>query len=254
MAQFAANLSMMFHELPFLDRFAAAKRAGFEFVECWFPYDYGIPQLQRILSDNELKLIGINSAPGRSGEWGLAALPGRRTEFDDTIKQALEYAEAFGSMVHVMAGLCGAISRTEAEATYLTNLESAIEKASPVQVQLLIEPLNSRDRPTYFLNTADQAAKIIERRGFEQLKMMFDCYHIEIESGDLVNTLRRHLPSIGHIQFAGIPDRGEPDRGDFDFDELFQELDRVGWSAPIGAEYKPAGLTADGLSWLGRWS
>jgi len=254
MPVFSANLSIMFLELSFLERFAAARKAGFEFVECWFPYDHAVSTIEKVLNENGLKLVGINSAPGEPGEWGLAALPGRQKDFANSIAQALEYGARLGSAVHVMAGLAGMVPFADAQATYLENLEYAIGKADGTGVQLLIEPLNSRDRPGYFLQTVEQADAIIARSGFGSLKMMFDCYHVQRESGDLTTRLARYLPVIGHIQIAGIPHRNEPDIGEVDYRFVLSELEHLGWNGPIGAEYKPAVSTWDGLGWIERLS
>ena len=252
MPVFSANLSIMFLELPFLERFAAARKAGFEFVECWFPYDHAVATVERALNENGLKLVGINSAPGEAGEWGLAALPARQEDFASSLDQALDYAGRLGSAVHVMAGLVGAVPFADAQAAYLENLEYAIEKAGRAGVQLLIEPLNSRDRPGYFLQTVEQADAIIARSGFGSLKLMFDCYHVQRESGDLTTRLARYLPIIGHIQIASVPHRNEPDTGEVDYRFVFHELERLGWDRPIGAEYKPSASTLDGLGWMKR--
>ncbi len=254
MPTFSANLSMLFRELPFIERFSAARKAGFDHVECWFPYEFPVSLLRTVLDDNDLELVGINSAPGETGEWGIAALPGRSDDFRKSIHQAIDYGHGLGAAVHVMAGLVGGIERNAAEGAYLDNLAYAIEAADAAGVQLLIEPLNSRDRPGYFLRTADQAAAIIARQGFQNLKMMFDIYHVQLESGDLTGRLRRHFPIIGHIQIAGIPDRHEPDHGEVNYEALLGELQRLGWAAPIGAEYNPRHATEEGLSWLKRWT
>lgn len=250
MRTFSANLSIMFLELPFLERFGAARQAGFEFVECWFPYDHPVPTIERVLKDNGLKLVGINTAPGEAGEWGLAALPGRQRDFADSLVQALEYAGRLGSAVHVMAGLAGAIPVAQAQSAYLQNLEHAIGKAGQAGVQLLIEPLNSIDRPGYFLRTVEQADEIIARAGFGALKLMFDCYHVQRESGDLTRRLARYFPIIGHVQIASVPHRNEPNTGEIDYRFVLGELERLGWSGPIGAEYIPLTSTLDGLSWV----
>lgn len=250
MPVYSANLSIMFLELPFLERFAAARKAGFDFVECWFPYDHTASTIERALHENDLKLVGINSAPGAAGEWGLAALPGRHQDFADSLDQALDYAGRLGSAVHVMAGLVGTVPFADAQAAYLENLEYAIEKADGSGVQLLIEPLNSRDRPGYFLRTVEQADAIIARPGFGSLKLMFDCYHVQRESGDLTTRLARYFPIIGHIQIASVPHRNEPDTGEVRYRFVLHELERLGWDRPIGAEYKPLRSTLDGLGWI----
>jgi len=251
MPRFSANLSILFTELPFMDRFAAAKKAGFDAVECWFPYEHGVQEVTRLLPELDLQMVGINSAPGGAQEWGLAALPGRQDDFIASVDQALEAARSFGGCaVHVMGGSAGAIPRTQAWQTYLGNLERAVRRAEGSGVQLLIEPLNSRDRPGYILNTVDRAAEVIERTGLSSLKMMFDCYHVQVEEGDLVTRLRRHWDKIGHIQIASTPDRSEPGLGEIHYPFVFEEIDRLGWKGWVGAEYRPSRATDQTLAWL----
>jgi hydroxypyruvate isomerase len=251
MPRFSANLSILFTELPFMQRFAAAKEAGFNAVECWFPYEHGISNIARTLRECQLEMVGINTSPGKATEWGLAALPGREGDFLDSVDQALDAARTFGSCaVHVMGGLVGSIPRTDAWRTYISNLEKAVQRAEAAGVQLLIEPLNSRDRPGYVLNSVDRAAEIVEYSGLSSLKIMFDCYHVQVEEGDLVTRLRRHWNKIGHIQIASAPDRSEPGNGEIDFDYLFAQVDLLGWSGWIGAEYKPSTSTDTSLGWL----
>lgn len=254
MVRFSANISMMFLELSFLDRFAAARASGFDAVECWFPYEHSIGTLQACLRENDLVLTGINSASGSDGEWGLAALPGREADFEYSAKMAVDYGQNLGAGgVHVMAGLTGSIERNAALNAYLGNLQTALAIAEGTGVQLLIEPLNSRDRPGYFLSTTELASQIIARSGYGGLKMMFDCYHVQVEEGDLLTRLRRHIPLIGHIQIAAVPDRSEPDRGEINFVQVCAEIDRLGWSGWIGAEYRPRGATLPGLLWRDKF-
>lgn len=253
MPKFSANLSILFTELPFLERFAAAKAAGFHAVECWFPYEHGIDEIARLLRELELEMVGINTAHGQSHEWGLAALPGRESDFAASIDQALEGATRFGRCaVHVMGGLAGAIAKADAWKTYAANLELAVRRAEGSGVQLLLEPLNSRDRPGYILNSVDQAAELIDRTGLDSLKIMFDCYHVQAEDGDLARRLRRHWSKIGHIQIATTPDRSEPGTGEIDYDYIFGEIDRLGWKGWVGAEYRPSTTTLDSFHWLNR--
>lgn len=251
MLNFSANLSILFTELPFTERFAAARRAGFSAVECWFPYEHSAATLRRLLDDNGLTLVGINTASGEAGQWGLAALPGHEAAFDRSVQQALNYAQALGRpAVHVMAGLAGHVPAADAQRSYHASLERAVRLAEGTGVRLLIEPLNGRDRPGYFLNSADQAADVIERTGLGSLRIMFDCYHVQVQQGDVITRLKRHFAKIGHIQIAGAPSRGEPDRGELNYTEVLREIDRLGWSGHIGAEYKPSGPTAESFGWL----
>ena len=251
MPRFSANLSILFTELPFMERFAAAKRAGFDAVECWFPYEHGPDAVARLLDDLDLRMVGINSAHGSASEWGLAALPGRERDFLASLDQALDCAARLGHCaVHVMGGLVGGIARADAWRTYAANLEQAVRRADGSGVQLLIEPLNGRDRPGYILNSVDRAAELIDRTGLGALKIMFDCYHVQVEEGDLVTRLRRHWDKIGHIQIASSPDRSEPGTGEVDYGFVFREIDRLGWQGWVGAEYRPSRATADSFDWM----
>lgn len=251
MPRFSANLSILFCELPFMERFAAAKEAGFQAVECWFPYEHGSEEVARLLRDLELEMVGINSAHGGPHEWGLAALPGREDEFLKSVDQALDCAVRCNRCaVHVMGGLAGAIPQVEAWRTYAANLEQAVRRAEGTGVQLLLEPLNSRDRPGYIPSSVDRAAELIERTGLGALKIMFDCYHVQVEDGDLVTRLRRHWDKIGHIQIASPPNRTEPGTGEIDYGYVFDEIDRLGWKGWVGAEYRPSRSTAESFGWM----
>ena len=230
MPRFAVNVSIMFSEHPFLDRFGAAKAAGFHAVECWFPAEHGKSEVASRLADHGLEMVVINTAHGSGDEWGLSAVPGREQAFRNSIDEALEHAAAFGNCaVHVMAGLAGHVPREAALRTYMANLEHALQRAEGTGIQLLIEPLNRRNRPGYLLHSADQAADIIGQAGFEDLRIMFDCYHVGMEDGAVLDVMRRVWSKIGHIQFAGVPSRGVPTEGSVDFGAVFQEVDRLGW-------------------------
>lgn len=252
MPRYSANISILFTELPFLERFAAARAAGFEAVECWFPYERPAAQLRGILDGEGLTLVGINTAPGdvARGEWGVTALPGREAEFDRQIAQALDYAAALGAGgVHVMAAMCGGLDLAACERAYLANLEKALRRAEGSGVTLLIEPLNAKDRPGYFLSRSDQAAEIIARLGHPALKLMFDVYHVQVMEGDIIRRLRAHLPITGHIQIAAVPSRAEPDEGELNYPAILAEIDALGWSGFVGCEYRPRAGTLDGLGW-----
>jgi 2-dehydrotetronate isomerase len=254
MPRYSANLSILFPELPFLDRFEAAAEAGFQAVECWFPYEHPVAALRELLDANALKLVGINTSPGGGpGDWGLAAVPGREAEFDTAFVQALDYAAALGAdAVHVLAGQVAEGGRAAAMDAYVANLERACRRAEGTGVTLLIEPLNGRDRPGYLVATSDLCGEVIGRVGAPNLRMMFDVYHVQISEGDLTARLRRHFPVIGHIQIAGVPDRAEPDTGEVNYAAILAEIDRLGWPGYVGCEYKPRGSTRDGLAWRER--
>lgn len=252
MPRYSANISIMFQELPFLERFGAAKAAGFDGVECWFPYDHPQQQLRELLDGLGLTLVGINTAPGdvAKGEWGITALPGRDADFDRQFAEAHDYAVALSaSGIHVMAAMTGGMDLAACERAYMTNLERAARRAEGSGVNLLIEPLNSRDRPGYFLSRSDQAVDIIARIGAPNLKLMFDVYHVQVMEGDIIRRLRHHLPHIGHIQIAAVPTRHEPDEGELNFRAILAEIDALGWQGWVGCEYKPRAGTVEGLGW-----
>ncbi|MEM6624287.1 MAG: 2-oxo-tetronate isomerase [Pseudomonadota bacterium] len=250
MPRFAANLSMMFNEHDFLDRFAAAKSAGFEGVEYLFPYAHPASEVRAALDAADLQQAVFNCLPGdwEAGERGMAAIPGRQAEFRDTIEQALEYAAVIGPYrLHIMAGLS---EGPAARACYLENIAWAAER-SP-QTTFCLEPINNRDMPGYFLSRSDQAVAIIDEIGAANVTLQFDLYHAQIMEGDLTRRLEALIGQIGHIQIAGVPDRHEPDTGEVDMPRMFGVLDRLGYGGWVGAEYRPAGRTEDGLGWLKR--
>jgi 2-dehydrotetronate isomerase len=252
--RYSANLGFLFTDLPLPQAIHAAKAAGFDAVECHFPYDIPAAEVAQALKDTGLTMLGLNTWPGdkAAGDFGLAAVPGREEEARAAIAQAMEYAVATGTgAVHVMAG------RTDggkaAEAAFRANLAHACDLAAPHGITILIEPINTRDVPGYHLSRTDHAASIIADLAKPNLKLMFDCYHMQIMQGDLFTHLRDLMPVIGHIQIAAVPDRGEPDQGEVDYRWLMQEVDRMGYSAFVGAEYRPRSGTQQGLTWLDRF-
>jgi hydroxypyruvate isomerase len=250
MPLFSANLGFLWQELSLPDAIRAAKAAGFDAVECHYPYDTPPEAVRQALEETGLPMLGLNTARGdvAAGDNGLAAIPGREDEARRAIDQAIDYAAAISARnVHVMAGKANG---DEAQATFIANLRYACEHAAKVDVTVLIEPLNHRDAPGYFLRTADQALDIIAAVGAENLKLMFDCYHIQIMQGDLTHRLQAYLPAIGHIQIAAVPDRREPDHGEIDYRHILRFLEILGYDKPIGAEYRPATTTEAGLAWL----
>ncbi|MEU5924682.1 2-oxo-tetronate isomerase [Streptomyces antimycoticus] len=255
MPRFAANLSTMYTEHDFLDRFAAASADGFEAVEYLFPYPYDATELRRRLDDHGLRQVLFNAPPGawESGERGLAALPGREAELRSGVERALEYAAELGCpRVHMMAGLVGpAQDPAEHRDTYLANLARAAERAAAAGVDILIEPINGRDMPGYFLSRQAEAHTVVREVGASNLKVQLDLYHCQIVEGDLTTTLRRDLPTgrVGHLQIAGVPDRHEPDRGELDIRHLFGVIDELGFDGWIGCEYIPRVGTSEGLGW-----
>lgn len=257
MPRFAANLSMLYPQHEFLDRFAAAAADGFEAVEFLFPYDYSANELKQRLSDNGLVQALFNAPPGdwAAGERGIATLPGREDEFRSGFDRALEYAAVLGNTrVHVMAGLLAAESdRARHHSVYLQNLAYAADQAGKAGITVLLEPINTRDMPGFFLNRQDQAQAICKEVGATNLKVQFDCYHCQIVEGDLATTLRRDFDRIGHIQIAGVPDRHEPDQGEVNYPYLFELMDHLGYDGWVGCEYRPKGDTSTGLQWLRDW-
>ncbi len=254
MPKFAANLTMMFNEVPFLQRFAAAAQAGFRAVEFLFPYDHAPGEIAAQLQANRLQNVLFNMPPGdwAAGERGLAALPGREQEFRAGVAQALAYAQALGTpRLHAMAGLLPAgADPARHRATFIDNLRYACAEAAQHGITVLIEPINTRDMPGYFLNTQADAHAIREEVGAANLKVQMDLYHVQIVEGDIAMKIRRYLPHVGHIQIAGVPERHEPDTGEVNYGYLFRLLDELGYAGWLGCEYRPARGTAQGLGWM----
>jgi hydroxypyruvate isomerase len=250
MPRFAANLSMMFTEHPFMERFGAAAAAGFGAVEFLFPYDHPAANIRAELDRTGLALALFNAPPGdwEAGERGTASLAGREAEFRDSMALALDYAAVLRPhRLHIMAGL----ARGEAaRATYIANLGHAVRIAG--KQGLCIEPINSRDMPGYHLNNSTDAVAVLDAVGAANLGLQFDLYHAQIMEGDLTRRLEALMPRIAHIQIAGVPDRHEPDTGEVDYPHLFGVLDRLGYDGFVGCEYRPAGRTGDGLGWFRR--
>ncbi len=257
MPRFAANLSMLYPQHDFLARFAAAAADGFGAVEFMFPYEYSAKELKQRLDDNGLVQALFNAPPGDQarGERGTASLPGRENEFRAGIEQALQYAQVLGNdRLHVMAGLLPSEDlRERHHAIYLENLAYAAQQAAKVGITVLIEPINTRDMPGFFLNRQDQAQAVCKEVGAANLKVQFDLYHCQIVEGDVSTKLRRDFAGIGHIQIAGVPDRHEPSLGELNYPYLFELIDQLGYQGWIGCEYRPQGDTSAGLEWLRQW-
>jgi len=257
MPRFAANLSTMFTDRPFLERFAAARAAGFEAVECQFPYEARAVDIRTELEGNGLRMLLINTPPGdfAAGERGLAGLPGREADFRAAMDEALAYADTLDCpQIHVMAGVQPeGVARDTCWATYRANLKIAAEAAAASERLALIEPINTRDIPGFLLNTPAEGAELIEQLGLPALRLQFDFYHAQIMAGDLARSFERHLPIVAHVQIAGVPERQEPDIGEIHYSYLFELLDRLGYDGWVGCEYFPAGRTEDGLGWALRY-
>jgi hydroxypyruvate isomerase len=254
--RFAANLSMMYTEHAFPERFAAAAGDGFTAVEYLFPYEYPAVRLRGLLDGNGLQQALFNAPPGdfAAGERGIASLPGREAEFRDGFDRALDYAETMGCpRVHVMAGLVPAgADRDERLAVYRDNLGWAAKCAQDRGVDVLIEPINQRDMPGYLLSQQDEAHQIVREIGASNLRVQLDLYHCQITEGDVTMRLRSDLPTgrVGHLQIAGVPDRHEPDAGELAIGHLFRVIDELGFDGWIGCEYRPAAGTSEGLGWM----
>lgn len=250
MTEFSANLGFLWQELSLPDAIRAAKAAGFAAVECHWPYAFSTQSLREALTETGLPLLGLNTRRGDPavGDNGLAAVPGRIEEARQAIDEAIAYAAALDvASIHVMAGRA---QGAEAERIFCANLRYACRQAAPHGISILIEPLNTRDAPGYFLQTTTQAVALIDQLGESNLKLMFDCYHIQIMEGEVAARLKALMPFIGHIQIAAVPDRAEPDHGELDYRAILSSLHAWGYRRPVGAEYRPATTTDAGLTWM----
>jgi hydroxypyruvate isomerase len=254
MPKFAANLSMLFTELPFLDRFAAAKAAGFTAVEYLFPYDYPKEQLAALLRQHGLKQVLHNLPAGdwAAGERGIACHPDRVAQFRDGVYRAIEYADALDCpQLNCLTGkLPAGVTAEEARAVLVANLRFAAQQLEAHGIRLLVEPINHFDIPGFFLTRTDQALALIDEVGSQNLFVQYDIYHAQRMEGELGETLRRHLPRIGHIQLADNPGRHEPGTGEINYAWLLRHIDAIGWKGHIGCEYKPRNTTVEGLDWI----
>jgi 2-dehydrotetronate isomerase len=252
MPRFSAHLAFLWQELPFLERLDAAKRAGFPAVECAVP-EVPAKDMRRRCAELGLAFIGINTSPGEAqgGRTGLAALPGLEAAFASNLGEALDYAREAGVRhIHVLAGVIDGIARGKAEAAFLRNMETGIRMAEKAGILLLLEGLNARDRPGYFLSRSADALAMVRRFASPHLKVMFDTYHVQIMEGDIVARLEAGLSDIGHIQISGVPGRSEPDQGELDHRHVLAAIDRLGWAGYVGCEYRPRTTTEAGLGWI----
>ena len=254
MPKFAANLSMMYNEVPFLERFAAAAADGFKAVEYLFPYEHSPADLAAQLREHGLTQALFNLPPGdwAAGERGMACHPGREGEFAAGVEQALEYARATGCRsLHAMAGLVpSGVSAQQLRTTYVTNLRAAAAKVAGDGITLMIEPINTRDMPGFYLNWQQQAHDLVAEIGAPNVKVQMDFYHCQVMEGDLAMRLKKHFAGVGHIQIAGVPERHEPDEGEVSYPYLFDLLDSLGYQGYVGCEYRPRSGTSAGLGWL----
>jgi len=247
--RFSANLGFLWTELALPDAIRRAMAAGFDAVECHWPYDADREAVKAALAETGLPMLGLNTRKGsKEGDFGLSAVPGREAEARAAIDEALDYGSAIGAKaVHVMAGKA---SDPQAADVFDANLHYACDRAGEAGMTVLLEPLNPRDAAGYFLIGLDKAVAIIERLGRPELKIMFDCYHMQITGGDLLERFKAHRALIGHVQFAAVPSRAEPDEGEIAYHRLLPALAAAGYAGPFGAEYKPRGSTDSGLNWL----
>ena len=248
--KFSANLGFLWLDRPLPERIRAAKAAGFDAVECHFPYEHPAEEIAAVLSETGLRMLGINTALGPEGCFGLAAVAGREPEARTLIDQAIDYAVAINARhINTVAGLTGGAKK--AEAVYQENLSYACKRAADSGLMIVIEPLNPRAVPNYHCWRLDQAVDTINAVGAPNLKIMYDFFHMQIVHGDLEAMIRANIDMIGHVQFAAIHDRGEPDVGEINFPYVFKVLEDAGYDGHLGAEYKPRGKTVEeGLGWI----
>jgi len=253
MPRFAANLTMLFNEVPFLERFGAAAAAGFEAVEFLFPYDFDKGTIVELLKTHKLQIALHNLPAGDwgKGERGIACHPDRKEEFRAGVVKAIDYATALGApRLNCLAGIKPqGVTDAEARATLVENLRYAAPKFADAGLELLVEHINTRDIPGFFLSRTAQTLEVIEEVGAPNLKLQYDIYHAQVMEGDLARTLEREFPRIGHIQIADNPGRHEPGTGEINYGYLFRRIDELGYAGWIGCEYKPLGTTQAGLSW-----
>jgi len=254
MPKFSANLSMLFTEVAFLERFDAAARAGFKGVEYLFPYDYEKERLVEKLQNNRLAQVLHNLPAGNwaAGERGIACLPDRVSEFQEGVGRAIEYAAALGcKRVNCLAGIAPkGVDAGRIHETFVSNLRFAADRLAEAGIRLLVEPINTRDMPGFYLNTTKQALSIIGEVGHSNLALQYDVYHMQVMEGDLARTIEANLDIIAHIQVADNPGRNEPGTGEINYPFLFQFLDRVGYAGWVGCEYNPRTTTSAGLGWV----
>ena len=255
MLNFSANLSFLFNEHDFLDRFGAAARAGFTGVEFHFPYDFDKAVLAEVVLTSGVEVVLFNLPAGNwaAGERGIACLPERKAEFQDGVGRAIDYAEALGcTRLNCLAGI-QAGDRDQAMETLVDNLRFAAAATQRAGIRLLLEPLNNRDNPGFLVPTTGAALRVLEAVGSRNLQVQYDVYHAQVMEGDLSRTLETHLMQIGHIQIADNPGRHEPGTGEIRFPFLFERLEQLGYAGWIGCEYKPSGATLDSFDWLAEW-
>ena len=253
MLRFSANLGFLWADQSLADGIRLAAKAGFDAVECHWPYNEPAAEVRSALVDTGLEMLCINTSAGdvSVGEFGLSALPGRERQARNSIDAAVEYAASINAKnIHLMAGK---VSQPDGHKVFESNIVYACEQAELAGCGILIEPINHHDVPGYFLNSTNLAREILRRLDFQNLHMMFDCYHVAKMGLDIMTEFSESLSFIGHIQFAGLPDRGPPHNSSVDYMKIFSEIDHKGYANPVGAEYRPAGTTEESLVWLDRY-
>jgi hydroxypyruvate isomerase len=257
MPRFCANISMLFKELEFPERFEAAAQAGFKAVEIQFPYGWSQRQLGEIAQRAAVEVVLINIPAGNpeKGDRGLGCLPGRVAEFREGVARAIEYANALGcKQMNCLAGVAPpGLDHAKLRETYVSNLSFAAAELVPHGMTLLVEPINTRTIPGFYLNRSAQALALMDEAGAANLKLQYDLFHMRTMGDDLAKTIEANLARIGHMQIADVPGRQEPGTGEIDFPPLFDLIDRLGYKGWIGAEYMPKGKTADGLAWAKKY-
>ncbi len=250
MPRFSANLGHLYVEYPLIERIGAAAKSGFKAIELQNPYEVAPSVVKAEIERHGLTMLNLNTPPGPNGEGGLAAVPGREADFWALFTRALDYIVAIGgNSLHVLSGVVPPNERPAAEKVIVSNLTRAADAAAAKNIFLMLEPLNQRDRPDYFVSRIEHIADIIAKVGKPNLKIMYDFYHVQVMQGDVLKRMEAHLPLIGHVQFAGPPSRLPPQQGELNYDVIFPAIDAMGWKGWVGAEYGPGGPTVDSLSW-----
>lgn len=254
MNKFAVNLSTIFTQVPFIDRFKKASEQQFSYVECQFPYELTVDQIKQQLRENNLSMVLLNLPPGNwaNGDRGLAIDPFRTEEFKNSVDVGIEYASALNiPNIHCMAGVCSDnIPSHKVKEVYIKNITYAAKKLATHELTLLIEPINQKDIPNYYLSSIKEAAEILQEVNLPNVKLQFDFYHMQKIQGDLISTFENYFDQIGHVQIADVPGRHQPGTGEINYKNVLSFLDKVGYNGYIGLEYTPLGKSEDSFKWI----